>query len=80
MEITAENFSFRFGAYGTSVHITPVLPGIDEIAGAFGGEYFRPLIVCDENTEALAVKIAGVQKAPLCILKAGEANKGWPAA
>ena len=75
-----EHLHFNFGAFKTSAHITSDLPGIEEIARAFGGDFFRPLLVCDRNTEYLAAKIRGSDTSiPVCTLEAGEAHKNWQA-
>ena len=55
------------------------MPGIEEIASDFNGNFFRPLLICDNNTESFAAAIQGSAKLPVCILEAGESRKGWPA-
>jgi len=55
------------------------LPGMEEIARDFSGDFFRPLLVCDRNTEYLAAKLRGGGAIPLCILEAGESHKNWQA-
>ena len=80
-----EHLHFNFGAFKTSAHITPDLPSIEEIAGDFGGNFFRPLLICDNNTEYLAAKLQGVVcnasggEIPICTLEAGESHKNWQA-
>jgi 3-dehydroquinate synthase len=76
-----EHLHFNFGAFKTSVHIMPGLPGMGEIAGDFGGNFFKPLLVCDGNTEYLAAKLRGEAGAavPICTLEAGESHKNWQA-
>jgi 3-dehydroquinate synthase len=75
-----EHLHFNFGAFKTSAHITSDLPGIEEIARDFGGDFFRPLLVCDRNTEYLAAKIRGGDTSiPVCTLEAGESHKNWQA-
>jgi len=77
--ITIEHLHFNFGAFKTSAQIMPNLPGIEEIAGDFGGDFFKPLLICDANTEYLAVKIRGNAAIPVCTLEAGESHKDWQA-
>jgi len=77
-----EHLHFNFGAFKTSAHITPNMPGMGEIAADFGGNFFRSLLVCDVNTEYLAVKLrnsSGSDSAaiPICTLEAGESHKNW---
>jgi len=79
MTMTTEHLHFNFGAYKTSAHIMSALPGIEEIARDFGGNFFRPLLVCDRNTEYLAAKLRGNNAIPLCTLEAGESYKNWQA-
>jgi hypothetical protein len=51
--------TFQFGAFTSSVHIGPELPSLRLIAGDFSGEgFFKPLVVCDENTRPLAEAVA----------------------
>jgi len=76
-----EHLNFNFGAFKTSAHIMPDLPSMEEIARNFGGDYFRPLLVCDRNTAYLAAKIRGEggDAIPICALEAGEPHKNWQA-
>jgi len=74
-----EHLHFNFGAFKTSAHITSNLPNIEEIARDFGGDFFKPLLVCDRNTEYLAAKLRGSGATPLCTLEAGEPHKNWQA-
>jgi 3-dehydroquinate synthase len=75
--------TFQFGAFAASVHISRELPSRERIADHFcpEGAFFRPLIICDENTRALAEKIAGSGsdggEIPFCVLKPGESAKNW---
>jgi 3-dehydroquinate synthase len=83
MNFSSEHLHFNCGVYQTSAHIMPELPGIEEITRDFGGNFFQPLLICDTNTEYLAVQIQksspdGV-KIPLCVLEAGESHKNWQA-
>jgi len=57
----------------------PNLPGMEEIAGDLGGDFFKPLLICDTNTEYLAAKIRGNAAIPICTLEAGESHKNWRA-
>jgi len=78
--MTSEHLHFNFGAFNTSAHIASKLPSIGEIAGDFGGNYFKPLLVCDGNTEYLAAKIRGDNsnaEVPICTLEPGESHKNW---
>ncbi|MDR2596569.1 MAG: 3-dehydroquinate synthase [Treponema sp.] len=77
--ITIEHLHFNFGVFKTSAHIMPNLPGMEEIAGDFGGNFFKPLLICDTNTEYLAAKIRGNANIPVCTLEAGESHKDWQA-
>jgi 3-dehydroquinate synthase len=81
MDFSIEHLPFNFGVYETSAHIMPELPGIEVIERDFGGNFFQPLLICDTNTEYLAVQIRekspGGEKIPLCVLKAGESHKNW---
>jgi 3-dehydroquinate synthase len=45
----------------------------------FGGDFFRPLLVCDRNTEYLAAQTRGNSVIPICTLEAGESHKNWQA-
>ena len=74
---TAEDLHFSFGTYKSSIHITPFLPGIENITDDFGIDHSAPLLICDSNTEYLAVKIRGNTQTPICILEPGEPNKNW---
>jgi 3-dehydroquinate synthase len=75
-----EHLHFNFGTFKTSAHIMSDLPGIEEIARNFGGDFFKPLLICDNNTEYLAAKLrAGSAAIPLCTLEAGEPHKNWQA-
>jgi 3-dehydroquinate synthase len=76
--MTIEHLDFNFGAFTTSAHIIPELPGRGEIARDFGGAFFKPLLICDRNTEYLAAKIGG-NEIPICTLEAGETHKNWQA-
>jgi 3-dehydroquinate synthase len=73
------NMEFTFGEYKTNVYIDLELPSLDQIAACMGCEtgYFKPLIICDENTAIIADKICGLQNPPRCILKSGEDSKSW---
>jgi len=75
--MTIENLHFNFGAFKSSAHIMPKLPDMGEIAGDFGGNFFKPLLICDTNTEFLAAKIRGDADIPLCTLESGESHKNW---
>ena len=77
--MTTEHQHFNFGAFKTSAHITSNVPGIEEITRDFGGDFFKPLLVCDRNTEYLAAKIRGSGAIPICTLEAGETHKNWQA-
>jgi 3-dehydroquinate synthase len=81
MDYSTEHLPFNFGAYETSAHIMTELPGIEKIAGDFGGNFFQPLLICDTNTKYLADQIresdSGNAKIPLCVLEAGESHKNW---
>ena len=77
-----EHQHFNFGTFKTSAHITSNIPGIAEIARDFGGDFFKPLLICDRNTEHLAVKLRGGDAGvtiPLCTLETGESHKNWQA-
>lgn len=71
---------FTFGAFESTAHIQRALPSLGDIAADFGGGFFRPLIVCDENTGALADRLCGGAAVPRCVLPSGEAHKNWGAA
>jgi 3-dehydroquinate synthase len=77
------NQTFQFGTVASSVHISRELPGPGQIAEDYGRKeaFFKPLIICDENTRTLAEKIAGKEgppeKIPRCVLKPGESAKNW---
>jgi 3-dehydroquinate synthase len=82
--MTIEHLHYNFGTFKSSAHIMPNLPGIEEIAGNFGGDFFKPMLICDRNTEYLATKLRGSAgnagaAIPLCILEAGESHKDWNA-
>jgi 3-dehydroquinate synthase len=81
MDFSIEHLPFNFGVYETSAHIMPELPGIEAIERDFGGNFFQPLLICDTNTEYLAVQIRenspGGTEIHLCVLKAGESHKNW---
>jgi len=77
--MTIENLHFNFGAFKSSAHIMPKLPGLGEIADDFGEDFFKPLLICDTNTEYLAEKIRGDTGIPICTLEAGELHKNWQA-
>jgi 3-dehydroquinate synthase len=76
--MTIEHLNFNFGSFKTAAHIMPELPGMGEIARDFGGNFFKPLLICDRNTEYLAAKIGG-GAVSLCTLEAGESHKNWQA-
>lgn len=69
-------FRFTFGGLPCDVTVRGPLPRLEDLVGP--GEIDRVLLVCDGNTEALALKIGGPQ-AKRVILPPGEAAKGWPA-
>jgi 3-dehydroquinate synthase len=80
--------TFQFGDFASSVHIGRELPSLALIAADFcpEGAFFKPLLVCDEHTQALAKAIvqkgvpsaAGPENAPgFCVLKPGESAKNW---
>jgi 3-dehydroquinate synthase len=76
------NQTFQFGDYVSSIHLSRALPSIGRIAEDYGRKdaFFKPLIICDENTRPLADKIAGKdgpEKIPRCVLKPGENAKTW---
>ena len=77
--ITIEHLHFNFGIFKTSVHIMPELPDLGEISGDSGENFFKPLLICDTNTEYLAAKIRGNAGIPICTLEAGESHKNWQA-
>jgi 3-dehydroquinate synthase len=80
--MAAEHLHFNFGAFKTSVHITSNMPGMGEIADNFGENFFRPLLICDGNTEYLAAKLRSGNTGdaiPICTLEAGESHKNWNA-
>jgi 3-dehydroquinate synthase len=83
MVFSSEQLHFNCGVYQTSAHIMPELPSIDTIARDLGGNFFQPLLICDTNTEYLAVQIqksgSNGAKIPLCVLPAGETHKNWQA-
>jgi 3-dehydroquinate synthase len=83
MDFSTGHLHFHFGIYKTSAHIMAKLPGIEEIAGDFGGNFFKPLLICDNHTEYLASQIresgSGNARIPLCVLEAGESHKNWQA-
>jgi 3-dehydroquinate synthase len=70
---------FQFGAFPSSAHISRELPSMDVLAehGVPAGRFFRPLIVCDENTRPLAKRISAGGGFPRCVLPPGEAAKNW---
>jgi 3-dehydroquinate synthase len=81
---------FQFGAFPSSVHIGRELPSIGCIAERFDpeGRFFKPLIICDQNTQPLAEKIieqgglltdGQAGESPRCVLEPGEAAKNWTA-
>jgi 3-dehydroquinate synthase len=72
-----EHLHFNFGSFKSSAHIASNLPDIGEIANDFGGGFFKPLLVCDGNTEHLAAAIRGDTSIPVCTLDSGESHKGW---
>ncbi len=71
-------FNFKFGEYTTQVSVSREIPSLSEIAAGMqdSGDFF-PLIICDENTSAIADKICGGENIPRCTLKSGEENKNW---
>jgi 3-dehydroquinate synthase len=79
--------TFQFGAFASSFHISRELPAAGRIAEDYGREaFFKPLIICDENTRPLAEKIiehgglltdGRAGEIPRCVLKPGEAAKNW---
>jgi 3-dehydroquinate synthase len=80
--------NFQFGGFSSSVHISRELPSLELMAEHYrqGGAFFKPLIICDENTRPLAEKIAekggpardsGGGEIPYCVLKPGEQAKNW---
>jgi len=71
--------NFNFGEYCSKVFLSREIPRLDKISGDLGieGGKFRPLLVADENTRAIAAKIAGESGVPVCVLKSGEENKNW---
>jgi 3-dehydroquinate synthase len=78
--MVTEHFNFNFGSFKTSAHIMPKLPAMEDVARDFGGGFFKPLLICDNNTEYLAVQLCkGFDDAPICTLKAGESRKNWQA-
>jgi 3-dehydroquinate synthase len=81
MDFSIEHLHFNFGVYETSAHIMPELPNIEVIGRDFGGNFFQPLLICDTNTEYLALQIRengpGGAEIPLCVIKAGESHKNW---
>jgi 3-dehydroquinate synthase len=64
---------FKFDEYITRVLISNTIPSVEEITDSFD----KALVVCDENTSAIADKICGEHKLPRCQLKSGEENKNW---
>jgi 3-dehydroquinate synthase len=76
-----KTLDFQFGAFPSSVHISRELPTLGRIAEHYrpGGAFFKPLMVCDENTRPLAEKIAtqGGSGIRYCVLPPGEAAKTW---
>jgi 3-dehydroquinate synthase len=73
-------FAFNFGGFPSRVVIREDLPSMEELAGAGPSEGGKFLFVCDNNTEALARKIAGNETAPFCVLPPGEGSKTWSSA
>jgi 3-dehydroquinate synthase len=76
---------FTFGGFSCGVHISRKIPLIEGIAADFaadGGEktVFRTLLVCDENTAAIADTICSGLDFPRCVLPAGESAKNWASA
>jgi 3-dehydroquinate synthase len=62
---------FNFGEYTTDVFISREIPALGEISGGSPDG----IVICDENTSAIADKITGAEKLPQCVLKSGEENK-----
>jgi 3-dehydroquinate synthase len=65
---------FSFGGCKTEVFIEREIPRLAQICE----DFFKVLLVCDENTSSIADKIAGYD-IPRCVLKSGEENKTWNA-
>jgi 3-dehydroquinate synthase len=82
-DMVSEHLHFNFGSFKSSAHIMQELPKIEEIARDFGGSFFKPLLICDSNTEDLAVQIGKGSldgaSAAICKLEAGESHKNWQA-
>ena len=70
---------FTFGEYKTGVFISREIPDLEKIAAGLNLGSLKPLVVCDENTSAIADVICGAGNPPRCVLKSGEDNKNWPA-
>jgi 3-dehydroquinate synthase len=71
---------FTFGEFKTRVIISREIPYIEKTAQDLGyaqTDPFRPLVICDENTCAVADKICGSFNTPRCTLESGEDNKNW---
>jgi len=72
---------FTFNEYRTGVEFAREIPSIDKIAASLGlnsdDSAFKPLIIADENTAAIADKACGGKNLPRCVLKSGEENKNW---
>jgi 3-dehydroquinate synthase len=83
-----KRLDFQFGGFPSSVHISRELPSLALIAEQYGqaGAFFKPLIICDENTRPIAETVAEKSgfsengaggELPFCILKPGEQAKTW---
>jgi 3-dehydroquinate synthase len=70
---------FKFGPVASTVHIQNELPTLKKIKADMGARA-ECLLVCDENTKAIAEKIDAGEGLPLCALKPGEAAKTWESA
>jgi 3-dehydroquinate synthase len=66
---------FKFGEYTTRVFISREIPLLEKITDSPS----NALVICDENTSAIADKICGNENIARCILKSGEENKNWDA-
>jgi len=72
---------FNFNDYSTYVEIKREIPSLSQISQKIGlnegSNFFKPLIIADENTEYIAAKISCNANCPCVILKSGEENKNW---